>query len=801
MKKSYIITIGIIILTTAFFVLNRDTPREKELKYIKRGDELFEQGEYKKARLEYKNAAKINPTNVEVEYRWGLVDEAEGDARNAFFAFMQAERQDPHFHKALLKIAHYYLIGDTPEEAQKRVDTVLADDPNNVEAHAINAAILLRKKDFAATEKEARFALDKDPTNITATAVLTGLYLAQGDINKAGEMVEEGIKRNPKDASLLMLKAKIYETPFNLEKINEAYQELFKLKPQDIQFRLYLANTYINIQKIDEAEAVLREAIKAIPDNWNIKHELINFLAKNRGLETVEKEIHIYMQQHPKNYELYLWLSDIYASNNNTEKAIALLEQIISKESADKYSLNAKTSLARINFIKGNKDIATKMVESVLKKSPSNPQALFIRANIAVDQGGYQRAVSDLRMIIHNQPQSKDALQLLSEVFLLQGYNDLAIETLNQLIDIDPTNSPALVRLAQLYNLNDETAHALKIIDIVNKNDPKYAIGWENTARIAISMKDFETAKSAIKKLDELEGQHMTATFLEGKIFSDSGNDKEAILSYSKVIDADSSSPLAEHALYSLVKTHKNLEELETIAKYIASLKTDSPYVSNILGECYMKLGKLDLASTAFDKAIANNSSSQAPYLYRAKIYLNEKKKDEAITILKVASDKIPNDVHASMMEADILRTLGRYKETIELYDNILKNNPKIDEAANNMSAVIADHEYTDPAMLEKAQKATEQFANSNNPLFLDTLGWVYYRQGKFDQALKALTHAMELNPQASQEMHYHYGAILLKKGNIAQAKEELSYAVKEGANYPELEIANKLLKEIAILK
>ncbi len=801
MKKSRIIILGIISITVVFLIYNRDTPLEKAAKYMRRGDVLFAQGEYKKARLEYKNAAKIRPTDVEVEYRWGLVDEAEGDARNAFLAFIQVEQQDPHFHKARLKIANYYLIGDNTEEAQKRVDAVLADNSENAEAHAINAAILLRKKEFVETEKEARLALDKEPNNITATSVLTGLYLAKNNKGKAAEILEEGIKRSPKDISLLMLKAKIYESPLNIEKINETYQAIFKLKPQDSQLRLYLANTYINAKKIDEAEAVLRKAIDDIHNDWDIKHEFINFLSRNRSLEAVEKEISIYTKKYPQNDGLYLWLSDVYIEHNQIEKAVSLLEKVISKESTDKNSLNARTSLAHINFIKGNKEIAQKMAEAVLKKAPNNQQALFIRAAIASDRGDYQNAVSDLRRIIHNQPQAKDAINLLSEVFVMQGYNDLAIETLNQLIDIEPTNSPALVRLAQLYNVNGDSKHALKILDDVNKNDPKYAIGWENTARVAISIKDFETARTAIRNLDAIEGQHMIATFLEGQIASENGNKKEAISSYTRVIDENPSSPLAEHAIFSLVEDNTNSDKLEEITKYIASLKTNNPYVSNILGECYIKLGKLDLAKNSFDEAIANNSISQTPYLYRARIHINEKKYDEAINILKAATEKIPNDIRASMMQAGILRILGKYRESIELYYNILKNNPKIYEAANNMAAIIADHEYNDPDMLKKAQQAAEQLANSDNYLFLDTLGWVYYRQGKFEQALRMLERSIKLNPDASPEIHYHYGVVLWKKGNIIKAKEVLSYATKEGANYPELELAKKLLKEINNLK
>lgn len=801
MKKSSIRNITIIALiaaSAAFFFYDNDTPLEKAAKYIKRGDVLFERGEFKKARLEYKNAAKIIPTDVEVEYRWGLVDEAEGDVRGALSAFMQAEQQDPHFHKAKLKVAHYHLIGNSLEESQKRVDNVLSKDPENTEAHAINAALFLRKKDFANTEKEARFALAKDPANITAISVLTGMYLEQNERAKAEEVLTEGIKLNPKDTSLLMLKAKLYETPLNIEKINETYSEIFKLKPKDVGLRIYLANVYISAQKIDEAESVLRQATSDIEDSWQIKHELVNFLARNRGLEAVEKQIFSYMEQYPKNNELYLWLADIYLANDNTEKAIDILEQVIAKDSDDKYSLNAKTSLANINFISGNKDTAKKIVEAVLIKSPKNPKALLVRANIFISEGDYQLAVSDLRSIIHSQPQSMEALSLLAEVLLLQGYKDLAIETLNQLIDIDPTNQPALVRLAQLYSLNGNNEQALKILTSVNKSAPGYAIGWENTARTAISMKDFETASFALKNLYKIEGQQLTATYLEGQISAGSDNNKEAISYYTKVIDADPTSPLAEHALYSLVETHNNNPTaLENITRYIASLKTDSPYVNTILGECYIKLGKKDLAASAFDKAIANNPSNQSPYINRAKIYVEQDSNDKALKLLKIAAEKIPTDIRASMMEADILRIMGKYKEAVELYDTILTNNPKVDAASNNMAAIIADNEYNKPEALQKAQRAVEQFSYSGNPLFLDTLGWVYYRQGKFEQAQKIMERGLKINPNASPEMHYHFGAILWKNGNIEKAKEELSLAIEDGNNFPELENAKNILREL----
>ena len=797
MRKKHKIALLIGVSLIALVLVTRDTPREKEAKYLRRGNELFDKGEYKKARLEYKNASRIMPVDPEIAYRWGLVDEAEGDVRSAFLYFSQAEQQNPHYHPALLKIAHYQLVIDNIDEVQKRVDTVLADKPDDPEAHAMLGALLLRKKDFAGTEKEALFALGKDPANITATSVLAGLYLAKGDIAKASDTVDQSIVHNPSDLSLLTLKVRIYEKPLNLPKIDEAYQAIFKLKPTESQFRIYLSNTYLEAHKIDEAEAVLRSGVAALPEDWNFKHQLVTFLNNNRGFEVAEKEIRGYMQAYPENDDLLFWLADLYLTHNDIDKAVTLLEQIVSKDQKDKQSLNARTSLARINFVKGNKEQAERLVEAVLKKVPYNREALYIRANIAADQGLYQNAVTDLRIIIRDQPQAKDALQLLSEILLLQGYTDLAIETLNRLIDVDPANSALRVRLAQMYNLNGDPQRALKLLAMVTKTDPNYAIGWENTARVAIGIKDFETAKMAIHNLDALDGQHMTATFLEGQILANGGKYEDARASYVKIIDADPSSSLAEHALYAMATAQQTPQELEKTTQYIASLKTDNAYVNTILGECYLQLGKTDPAAASFDKAIANNPTNQDPYLHRAMIYMNAKKTDDAFAVLKKAVATVPGDVRAPIAQADILRELGRFEEAIALYEDILKNNPGSDMAANNMASIIADHFYTDPVMLEKAGKVAEQFAGTSVSFQLDTLGWIYYRQGKLDQALKILARAVAADSKTSPELHYHYGAALLKANKIAEAKSELLLAVTEGVNYPDLETAKKLLKKV----
>jgi len=774
-----------------------DSPAQKEAKYLERGNALFAQGDYAKARLEYKNAARIAPTDPEVRYRLALTDEAEGHIGDAIRGFMAAEQQNAHFDPAVLKLAAYFLAAEQYEEVRKRIDLLLEDNPNDAQAHALRGALLLRLKNPFIAEKEARIALEKDPANVLGFSVLAGIYVAENDLPKALAAVEDGIGRNPKDLSLLLLKANLYGKQNDVPKIAETYEAIFKLRPNEPRFRFELAAIYVKAGKSDEAEATLRAAVASFPDDWEVKRNLVAFLSDHRDMAAAEKEILAYRKAAPDRSELTFWLADLYMKHDATEKAVALLEEAVREDTDAETGLNARTSLARIRFLQGDRNMAEKLADIVLAKDSNNADALFMRARLAFDRGDYQRAVSDLRTILRDRPATPKALQLLAETFLYQGHLDLAIDTLNQLVAVDPADPKARIRLAQLYGMQGDTHRALDMMAIVTKADPAYSVGWESTARIAIDAKEWQLAEDAIGKLDALEGHHMTALFLKAQLLAANGKKEDALPLYKKVIDADPSSPLSEHALPALIDASRDLGRLPETASYIAGLKTESGVAASLLGEIYLAMGKPDDAARAFDQAIERGAGLQDPFLNRAKLYLKDGKSEDAVRTLEKAETLVPADSRAPLMRAEIFEAQGKIDESIAIYDDLLMRDPTLDVAANNMAQTIADDKSGDADALEKARLAAERFIGSSDPYFLDTLGWVYLRQGKVAQAQPVLERAMTLLAAAPPQMQYHYGSLLLKTGRKQEAKEALSKATVEGAHYPGLDEAKTLLKGI----
>lgn len=772
-----------------------EKPPEKEARYIRQGNALFEKGEYAKARLEYKNAAQIIPTDAEPRYRLGLVDEAEGDVKNAFANFVRAEQQNKHFHPALLKLANYFIAGGNLEEADHRLTIVLLDKPDDSEAHALRAAILLRQKEIVGAEKEAQMALKNAPSNISAVAVLTGVYSAKDEEAKAISILEEGINKNPTEVSLLLLKAMLFEKSANLAKVGEAYQAIFKLKPQGEAYRLDLANIYKKAGKLDEAEVTLREGVAAMPDDWVMKKDLIYFLSEKRDLAVAEREIQSLIQTNPQSDFLNFWLADLYISHNATDRAVALLEKLVEKAGTDTASLNARTSLARINFVKGNQSLANKLIAAVLVKEPGNQSALLVRAQLAFTSGRPQEAVTDLRTIIRDNPKNVEAYKLLAEILLQQGHADLAIDTQKQLIDIAPTDVNATIRLAQMYLFNQDPTKAQDILASAIKLAPTNPVAWESLARISITIKDWKGTASAIAKLETLPNQELMASYLKGEWANAKGTPQEALPYYTHIFSLAPNSPLAERALSSYVETTQKLGQLDIAVTTLLGLKPTTPFIQTLIGGCFEKLNRFQDAAIAFDSAISMNPTSPDAYLGRAAIYYHEGKLADALTTLQKAIAAFPSDLRASFSSADILIQNARYDEAASIYEEVLKNNPTLDAVANNMAQMIADHKEGDTAALNKALKAAERFANSQNPLFIDTLAWVYFKQGNLQQAQPLMERVIASKTELPAEVHYHYAKLLQKLGKTQEMKEELIRATSGRGNYLGLEDAKTMLK------
>lgn len=158
-----------------------------------------------------------------------------------------------------------------------------------------------------------------------------------------------------------------------------------------------------------------------------------------------------------------------------------------------------------------------------------------------------------------------------------------------------------------------------------------------------------------------------------------------------------------------------------------------------------------------------------------------------------------PNRVEEAQLwqiRGDALGYLKRYDEAVKCYEEVLNRTPDNPVTLNNYAYTLAQAN----TRLEEAEAMANRAlaADPKNPIYLDTLGWIYYRQGRIQQAVQVLEQAVQDAPQ-EPEIRYHLGMAYWLRGRLPEARVELRKAanlwrIQRGEPYEE---ALKALEQV----
>jgi tetratricopeptide (TPR) repeat protein len=103
-------------------------PEVKKVKFFNKGKVLYEKADYVKARLEFKNAAQIDPKYADAYRMLGLIDLKEGNFRGAYGLFSKAVELNPADLDAQYQIGKLLLGAGQPDKAMEKAELILKKD-------------------------------------------------------------------------------------------------------------------------------------------------------------------------------------------------------------------------------------------------------------------------------------------------------------------------------------------------------------------------------------------------------------------------------------------------------------------------------------------------------------------------------------------------------------------------------------------------------------------------------------------------------------------------------------------------
>jgi tetratricopeptide (TPR) repeat protein len=188
--------------------------------------------------------------------------------------------------------------------------------------------------------------------------------------------------------------------------------------------------------------------------------------------------------------------------------------------------------------------------------------------------------------------------------------------------------------------------------------------------------------------------------------------------------------------------------------------------------------------------------------IYHAKQY-DEAEKQYLELLKKFDSDYRTSGVRETMREArfvlsNICVHQERTAEAEEWLEQVLDEFPENIGAMNDLGYLWADGGKNLQRALGMIQKAVE--AEPENIAYLDSLGWILYRVGRYDDAVRELEKAAA-GDEPDAVILDHLADAYLKAGNKAKALETWRRAIKrldDGDAKKRTEIEQKLKKHTA---
>ncbi len=786
---------------------------DSKAKYFERAQALFEEGDYEKARVTYKNVLKIDPQDVPALIGLGETLAKLKDWRGALSYYRAANEAEPENRLAKIKLAQIYLLANVTDKASDLVEALIEVDANDTEALVIKAGILSKNKALDQAIELAERIYELDASKDEHLVLLASLLSAKGKHNKALSMLEKAATENTDSTALQIALTRIYTISKKFDLAESSYMKLIALEPGNLEIKKSLALFYEKLGRSDDAEKVLYDILSdtGLEEKTRVASVLAlhDLFVSRRNLEAAIDLLNEQILVFPKAYELQFKLAADYQiqvagmhdkdKNHRLVEAKNILSELIKVDEAG-IGLQAKSRLAELEAAKGNRAEAERLISEVLEEHPGHIEALTLRGGLSLKKGEFENAIGDLRSVFNAKPNSAKVSALLGNAHLMNGELDLAIEMFENAVKHESNTAVYRLDLANLYLKSANYDKAEEQLISVQTLLPQQPLVLERLIQVYLAKNDVAQANNLVKKLIKVSPENARTYYYAGLIAQAQNKHREAIefLDQALSLQPGATEPMSLK-VKSLIAL-KALDEAESWLTEITSQLKDNAIAYNLKGEVLMANNKVDLAHDAFTQAIDVQPDWWVPYRNKALVARLSKNDDLAVKELEAGLASIKDSVGEKNLRvslANLAEQKGDVKKAVTQYEALIKNNTEDFALTNNLAMLLAEYAGGDQKLLQRASELASTLEQSREPLMQDTVGWVKYANGKFEDAIPFFKSALAKYPD-NPEIHYHIGMTYKALKNTAKAKQHLSIAAKSEASFKGKEKAVTALQALS---
>lgn len=425
-------------------------------------------------------------------------------------------------------------------------------------------------------------------------------------------------------------------------------------------------------------------------------------------------------------------------------------------------------------YAKGAYDEAAELVRGLAAESNDPAGALLALANLQNKSPEKDRFYRSFVKAAADLTEDPRAQLVLSALAARARMTPEAAEHATKAMDLAP-DAPHVIMQAIDAEFQDNPKKAVERLRAYLKRHPHSYELRLVYAKSLLRTSDLETLRGELRTLEKARGDDAHALMLLGMIAEDARFYGEAERYYKRYLavlprtEKTSLLPDTAYVRLGMVKLAQGLkaEAVTWLDRVEAGDKYEAARIKQI--GLLIELNRIDEACRVLLGIRTSDTRRRTEFdVACADLLLKKNRVDDALAVLKNTLKKKPADPDLLYKTAILAAQHDRFADSEQLFARYIEENP---DDANGWNAL--GYLWVDRAMhldkaelyLEKAMKLSE----GKDPLILDSVGWLRYRQGRLEEAEKLVRKAQYASP-ADTEITLHLAEILYVLGRSVEA-------------------------------
>ncbi len=415
--------------------------------------------------------------------------------------------------------------------------------------------------------------------------------------------------------------------------------------------------------------------------------------------------------------EAHILYAQLQLRTGNIRGARRAIEKLIDADDE-----NADRKLLSLLPILSDEDPhnADLLMRDLAKRYKYSAAALYATAVMALQAGDAKYALEKAALASEKEPNWLKPRLVYSRALMLDGQIERAIEYTADIIGDHPyADADARMELALIYMSAGRNDDALSQVNQIQMEHPGRFDALRLMGIINYRLNNLDAAQSDFEDLLASGSYTMDAFFYLARIADFRGDHDRAVKFYAQVRDG------------------QNTVTSQRRASAIIAIQMDEP------DEALYRLDQF---------AERNPEYAVDMVLAKAQLLAALERNEEALILYGKALQFRPDNEATALGRASLMLTMGRVDESIEAYQLAAKRWPESPTSLNALGYTLADNtdRYSDAEkFIRKALRYDPQ-----SPAIIDSLGWVLYKRGKYEDALEQLEIAYSRFPDPEVAAH-----------------------------------------------